>query len=410
MLSFHGSTGTMATMRCVHYLVLTAGMTPLWACESGERPAHQALEALKESPVQFAQESTPVQAVGTRLTNTQELPGIELERQVMDVYARLSRGVVNVTSQSFSYNFFMEAIPREGSGSGFVFDRNGNIVTNFHVIEGAAELYVTFFDETRVSAQIVGTDPSNDLAVLKVNVDQELLHVIPIGESDKLKVGRFVVAIGNPFGLEQTLTTGVVSSLGRTIRSPDGRFIGEMIQTDAAINPGNSGGPLLDLHGNLVGVTSAIISPSRASAGIGFSIPSATIQRVVPELIERGYYGHPWLGIVVIAISDNVATELNRRGVKAPGGGGLAVWEVSKRGPAAAAGLKGPQRYGLLGNMRIPLGTDYILAINDEPLRTRRELNVTLESNYRVGQRVKVTVWRDGKIVELNIELGERPQ
>ena len=243
----------------------------------------------------------------------------DLERQVMQVFERAGPGVVNITRRSISYDFFLRPIPQEGSGSGFVYDGAGHIVTNFHVIEGARELHVTFYDETRVPARVIGVDPSNDLAVIQVDVASESLNVIPLGASDELRVGRFVVAIGNPFGLQQTLTTGVVSSLGRVIQSPDGRFIGEIIQTDAAINPGNSGGPLLNLQGRVVGLNSAIISPSRASAGIGFAIPASTLERVVPELIERGRYAHPWLGVRLMEVSSNLAARLNRNGVRTPG-------------------------------------------------------------------------------------------
>jgi S1-C subfamily serine protease len=334
----------------------------------------------------------------------------DLERQVMHVYETAGPGVVNITSRSISYDFFLRAMPQEGSGSGFVYDRQGHIVTNFHVVEGAGELYVTFSDETRVEASVVGFDPSNDLAVVKVDVATDLLHVIPIGDSANLKVGRFLVAIGNPFGLQQTLTTGVVSSLGRVIEGPDGRFIGEIIQTDAAINPGNSGGPLLDLDGNLIGVNSAIISPSRASAGIGFAIPASTIQRVVPELIARGRYAHPWLGVSLMNVSPNLAERLNRSGVRTPGGGGVLVADVVSRGPAASAGIRGPSQMGVMGNLRIPLGADYILAIDGEPLQTDQDLTVLLETKHRVGDRVKVTVWREGQVLDASIVLGERPE
>jgi S1-C subfamily serine protease len=334
----------------------------------------------------------------------------DLERQVMHVYETAGPGVVNITSRSISYDFFLRAMPQEGSGSGFVYDRQGHIVTNFHVVEGAGELYVTFFDETRVEASVIGFDPSNDLAVVKVDVSPDLLHVIPMGDSENLKVGRFLVAIGNPFGLQQTLTTGVVSSLGRVIEGPDGRFIGEIIQTDAAINPGNSGGPLLDLDGNLIGVNSAIISPSRASAGIGFAIPAATVRRVVPELIARGRYAHPWLGVTLMNVSPNLAERLNRSGVRTPGGGGVLVADVVSRGPAASAGIRGPSQMGVMGNLRIPLGADYILAIDGAPLQTDQDLTVLLETKHRVGDRVKVTVWREGQVQDVSVLLGERPE
>jgi S1-C subfamily serine protease len=333
----------------------------------------------------------------------------DLERQVMQVFERAGRGVVNITRRSISYDFFLRPIPQEGSGSGYVYDAAGHIVTNFHVIEGASEIHVTFDDETRVPATVVGFDPSNDLAVIRVDASADVLNVIPLGDSDDLKVGRFVVAIGNPFGLQQTLTTGVVSSLGRVIQSPDGRFIGEIIQTDAAINPGNSGGPLLDLDGRVVGLNSAIISPSRASAGIGFAIPASTLERVVPELIEHGRYPHPWLGVSLMDVSSNLASRLNRNGVRTPGGGGVLVAEVYRRGPASVAGIRGPQRLGRLGNLRIPLGADYILAIGNEPVRTRRDLTVLLESQYRVGDTVSVSIWREGRVVQIPVELGERP-
>jgi S1-C subfamily serine protease len=332
-----------------------------------------------------------------------------LEEQVMRAFETAGPGVVNITSTSISYDFFLRATPQEGSGSGFVYDEKGHIVTNFHVVEGASELHVTFFDETRVPADVVGVDPSNDLAVLKVDVGPELLRVIPLGDSDRLKVGRFLVAIGNPFGLQQTLTTGVVSSLGRIIQGPDGRFIGEIIQTDAAINPGNSGGPLLDLDGRVVGVNSAIISPSRASAGVGFAIPVGTVKRVVPELIARGRYPHPWLGVEPWNVSANLAARLVRAGVRTPGGGGLMVVGLAAGGPAARAGIRGPEEIGLLGNLRIPLGADYILAIEDEPVSSDRDLTILLETKHRVGDRVKVTLWRDGRVQDVQVTLGERP-
>ena len=334
----------------------------------------------------------------------------DLEQRVMLVFEHAGTGVVNITSRSISYDFFLRPIPQEGSGSGFVYDRRGHIVTNYHVIEGARELHVTFDDESRVPASVVGYDPSNDLAVIKVDVSADVLKVIPIGNSSDLKVGRFVVAIGNPFGLEQTLTTGVVSSLGRVIQSPDGRFIGEIIQTDAAINPGNSGGPLLDLDGRVIGLNSAIISPSRASAGIGFAIPATTLERVVPELIEHGRYAHPWLGVQLMDVSTNLAARLNRNGVRTPGGGGILVAEALRRGPAGRAGIRGPNRMGRLGNLRIPLGADYILAIGGEPVRTRQELTVVLETKHRVGDVVSVSVWRESRILEFDVELGPRPE
>ncbi len=336
----------------------------------------------------------------------------DLEVKVIEVYEKASPGVVNITSRSISYDFFWNAIPQEGSASGFVWDKAGHIVTNYHVVEGADELYVTFPDSSVVRAQVAGADPSNDLAVLRVDVKPERLHVLRLGNSDELQVGRFVVAIGNPFGLDRTLTTGVVSSLGRIIRSPGGRysFIGEIIQTDAAINPGNSGGPLLDLAGNVVGVNSMIYSPSRASAGIGFAIPTTTVVRVVSELIARGRYPHPWLGITLMDLGPAHAEVLNRVGAMIPPEGGVLVAEVVRRGPAARAGLRGGRQVVRLGNVRVPIGGDVIAAINGEPIKDYRGLNVYLETETRVGETVTVTVLRDGQSMNVDVVLGERPE
>jgi S1-C subfamily serine protease len=355
---------------------------------------------LPETPAEAPAPVTPAPVVA---------PSDDLESRVTHVYEEAGPGVVNITSRSITYDFFLNAVPQEGSGSGFVFDQQGHIVTNYHVVEGADELQVTFADGTMDLATVVGADPSNDLAVIRVELTGSRLAALPLGDSEDLRVGRFVVAIGNPFGLEQTLTTGVVSSLGRVIQSPDGRFIGEIIQTDAAINPGNSGGPLLDLEGRVIGVNSAILSPSRASAGIGFAIPSSTVRRVVPELIRRGRYPHPYLGITPMTIGPNLASALNRAGARVPPGGGILVAEVLRNGPAHEAGLRGAQRIVRIGNLRVPLGGDFILSINDEPLEDNRGLNVLLETQTRVGERAKVSIWRDGRTMDVEIVLGERP-
>jgi S1-C subfamily serine protease len=335
---------------------------------------------------------------------------LAIEAKVIGVFEHAGPGVVNITNRSVSYDFFMNAIPQEGSGSGFVYDPQGHIVTNFHVVEGADQLFVTFPNGTVVSATPVGTDPSNDLAVVKVDVSPDELHVVPLGDSEGLQVGRFLVAIGNPFGLESTLTTGVVSSLGRVIQSPTGRFIGEIIQTDAAINPGNSGGPLLDLDGNIVGVNSMIYSPSRASAGIGFAIPINTVKRVVPELIARGRYPHPWLGVNLWSVTPAYAEALRRAGVTVPAEGGLLVTDVVPRGPANRAGVRGGQRVVRLGNVQLPVGGDVITSIDGTDVKDARDVNVLLETRARVGQTVTVGILRDSRPMNIDVVLGERPE
>jgi S1-C subfamily serine protease len=337
-------------------------------------------------------------------------PASELEAQVMRVYEAAGPGVVNITSRSISYDFFLNPIPQEGSGSGFVYDGEAHVVTNFHVVEGAEELNVTLSDGTVASADIVGSDPSNDLAVLRLKGLRRRLTPIPVGDSEGLRVGRFVIAIGNPFGLGGTMTLGVVSSLGRVIRGQDDRYIGEIIQTDAPINPGNSGGPLIDLEGRVVGVNTAIYSPSGASAGIGFAIPATTVKRVVPELIARGRYPHPWLGVEFYDLTAGLAQLLESRGVRVLREGGLLVMGVVRGGPADRAGVRGADRSIRLRNMRFPIGGDFIVAINGERVKDFQSLTVLLETRTRVGETITLTVFRDGRELDLKATLAERPR
>jgi S1-C subfamily serine protease len=333
-----------------------------------------------------------------------------LEEEIIKAYDRIGRGVVNITNRSYGYDFFFRPVPQEGTGSGFVYDTDGHIITNYHVIEGAEELYVTLADETTIPAEVVGTDPSNDLAVIKVDVPSDLLQPIPLGDSDQLRVGQFVIAIGNPFGLEQTLTVGVVSALGRVIESPNERFIGEIIQTDAAINPGNSGGPLLDLSGRVVGVNTAIFSPSRASAGIGFAVPVNTVRRVVPELIARGYYPHPWLGISQWPLTPERAEILRQAGMEVPVEEGLLIVETAPGSPASQAGLLGGQEQVRLGRVLVLVGGDVLTSINGEPIRSDRDLVLYLDTETQIGQTIEVTIWRDGKEMTVPVTLTERPR
>ena len=333
---------------------------------------------------------------------------IELERRVSEVYTTASPAVVNITTQVRSFDWLRGRTMEEGSGSGFLYDDRGHIVTNFHVIESAAELQVTFADGEVRGARPVGSDPTNDLAVIRVEPRPEGRRALALGDSESLEVGRFVIAIGHPFGLDQTLTTGVVSGLGRVIESPDRTFIGEIIQTDAAINQGNSGGPLLDLEGRVVGVNSAIVSPTGASAGIGYAIPAATLARVVPELIRNGRYPHPHLAVSVQEIPPRLAGAFRRAGVAAPEDGGLMVRAVAAGGPAARAGIRGASRVGRLGNLRIRYGGDYLLAVDGERVASRRNLMLLLETNYRVGDEVELEIWRDGERLSAGVRLVDR--
>ncbi len=324
------------------------------------------------------------------------------------VYRIANPSVVNITARSQGFDWFRGPVTREGAGSGFVYDRDGHVVTNFHVIQSAGELHVSFANGDIRGAELVGADPSNDLAVIRVDGNGEDLTPLEIGNSGYLEVGRFVVAVGHPFGLDQTLTTGVVSGLGRVIDSPDQGFIGEIIQTDAAINQGNSGGPLLNLDGRVIGVNSAIVSPTGTSAGVGYAIPSATVQRVVPELIRNGRYPHPHLGISFAAIPPALARTLNRAGVPAPREGGLMIRSLVRGGAAEEAGLRGADRVGRVGSLRFPYGGDYVVSIDGNAVGSERDLMLLLETRYRVGDEVRLGYWRDNRIRTASIRLMDR--
>lgn len=335
------------------------------------------------------------------------LTATDLETQIAAVYREAGPSVVNITSRSISYDFFFNPVPRQGSGSGFFYDTLGHIITNYHVIADADALQVTLVDGRTLPAQIVGSDPSNDLAVIRVDLPANEIRPLPIGDSTQVYVGQFVLALGNPFGLERTLTFGIVSALGRVIESPNQRFIGEVIQSDVAINPGNSGGPLLDLSGRVIGVNSAILSPSGANAGIGFAISARTVQRVVPVLIREGRYPHPSLGVRVIELTPQRIALFERAGMRVPVTQGLLIAELINGGPAAQAGLRGPDRLVRVGNWNLPVGGDVIVSINSRSITTSQELLVYLETETQVGETVQVTFIRDGREQTLPVTLTE---
>lgn len=345
----------------------------------------------------------------TKIPPLTEIPANALEGQIISVFEQTGQAVVNITSKSYSYDFFMRAVPQEGTGSGFLYDGNGNIVTNYHVVANAQSVSVALADGKSYEAKVVGEDPSSDLAVIRIAA-KDLPTPLVVGDSDTLRIGQFVVAIGNPFGLERTLTVGVISSLGRVIQSPDGRFIGEAIQTDAAINPGNSGGPLLDLKGRVIGVNSQIISPSQASAGIGFAVSANTVRRVVPQLIAHGRYPHPWLGVYLLDLTPERVDLLRQAGAQFTVKQGVLIMEATSGGPAALGGLRGGDRTITVGNARIPVGGDVIVALGGKPIANQRDLMVYLDTQTRVGDKLEVTVIRDGKELRLTVALQERPR
>jgi S1-C subfamily serine protease len=357
-----------------------------------------------------AAESTAA-AEGTAAAFDEKQAANALEAQIVGVYDDASPAVVNITNRSYVYYRFMGSVPEEGTGSGFVYDTQGHIVTNYHVIENADELLVTLAGGQVYDATVVGSDPTNDLAVIQIDAGEDLPAPLVVGDSDALRVGQFVVAIGNPYGLQQTLTTGVVSALGRVIESPeDNSFIGEAIQTDAAINPGNSGGPLLDLHGRVIGVNSQIISPSGASAGIGFAVSAKTVQRVVPGLIARGYYAHPWLGTEMLSLTGSVASVLREAGAEMPTGSGILVIEAVQGGPAARAGIQGGSQWVRVGRYQVPVGGDIIVAVDGRPTDDLQALTVYLETEKAVGDRVELTILRGEQQLLVPVTLAEQPQ
>lgn len=358
--------------------------------------ATAAAPAAEESP-------TPEDAMATSASV------LALQSEVERVYAEACGSVVNITSRAILYGWFNQPMPQEGSGSGFLFDEFGHVVTNYHVISGAAEVIVSLADGSSYMAEIVGADPTTDLAVLRIDAD-DLPSPLPLADSDELRVGQFVVAIGNPFGLDQTLTFGVISSLGRVIETPNSRFVGEAIQTDAPINPGNSGGPLLDLTGRVIGVNSQIISTTGASAGIGFAVSSNSVRRIVPELIARGFYPHPWLGVTVMSLSEESVRAYNRAGADIAVSEGVLVLVVERGSPAEAAGLRGGQRViDVPGGGRLPAGGDVIVALDGEPIRNDRDLRIFLDTRTRVGDVVLVSYVRDGQQLGALITLTARP-
>jgi len=325
------------------------------------------------------------------------------EERVINVYERVSPSVVHITSRSEVYDFWRGVVPSEGSGSGFILDQDGRVVTNYHVIENATEIEVLLAGGMAFPATLVGADPYNDLAVLKIDAPAELLVPVEIGRAEDLRVGQRVIAIGNPFGLDWTLTTGVVSALGRTIETENGDALGQAIQTDAAINPGNSGGPLLDTSGRVIGVNTAIRSPSGGSVGIGFAIPAETVLRVVPELIDRGYYPHPWTGFSAYELSYELKP--SETGPEH----GLLVAEVIPGSPATQAGLQAAEARRQ-GRQIYFNGGDIITALDGEPIKSRDELTIFFESHKEVGDSVELTVVREAETFQLTLILGERPR
>ena len=366
----------------------------------------------KSSPVSTATYTTalavnPSHELIDPVLNVSELTFFtEEERLFISLYERLNGGVVNITTETVAINWFLEPVPRPGgSGSGTIIDTRGYVLTNSHVIENATKVFITLHDGTQFEGTVVGTDPENDIAVLKFDPPPGLdLQIIPYGSSDNLRVGQRVLAIGNPFALERTLTVGIVSGLGRPIRNSANHIIRNMIQTDASINPGNSGGPLLNTRGEMIGINTMIYSPSGGSVGIGFAIPIDTAKRVVTEIISFGRVRRGWIDATVVQLFPSLV-----RQARLPVESGLLVSRTRSNRLAERAGLRQGREPVQYGRTVIYLGGDIITAVNGIRTETLADLYSALEDN-RPGDIVRVEVNRGGEVVTLNITLADREE
>lgn len=323
------------------------------------------------------------------------------EQNNISIYKRVSPAVVNITSTAVAFDFFYGPVPQEGQGSGFIIDKDGHILTNYHVVANARQVEVTLANKKKYKAQIIGLDRSHDLAVIKI--DAPNLQSATLGDSSQLQVGQKVYAIGNPFGLNGTMTRGIVSSI-RSVREPGdegGAFIDEAIQTDAAINPGNSGGPLLDSHGSVIGINTMIASNVGQSAGIGFAIPVNAAKAVLNDLVTYGRVRRPSLGVRALPIGPELADQLGL-----PADYGLLIMQVVPGGAADEAGLRGGNERAYLGNTPIIIGGDLIVAINGERVEDNQDLAHVM-NNLKTGDTVTVTVWRGKRKMDLKVTLQE---
>lgn len=318
------------------------------------------------------------------------------------IYREVSPAVANVLTKATEYDFFMEPVPVEGAGSGFVIDPRGYILTNYHVVEGAQSIEAVLGDQSRHAAKYIGADQRNDVALIKIDPKGKQLTTLKLGDSSTIQVGQKVLAIGNPFGFQSTLTTGVVSALGRTVQTSQTTAIEEAIQTDAAINRGNSGGPLINSHGEVIGINSAIYTPTGTTAGIGFAIPINTAKSIANDLITSGRVHRALLGVQTMALAGGLAEALDL-----PVQEGLLVEIATKGGPAADAGIRGGDRTVLAGMRRLYIGGDVIVAIDGQKVANQFDVSLVL-NHHRPGDTVSVTVFRGGKKMDIPVKLGEQ--
>ncbi len=391
-----------ATAAVTALIIVGVGMLPLW----GRPPIIGAMVpvAASSAPSESAPMATPVLS-DVSGTYTQD------ERENIDVYERLNAGVVNITTEVVAINWFLEPMPKEGgSGSGSIIDQRGYVLTNNHVIKDAYKVYINLADGTRIEGKVIGADSENDLAVVKFDPPKGMaLTIIPFGESSNLKVGQKVLAIGNPFGLERTLTRGIVSGLGRPVQEDSQTIIRDMIQTDASINPGNSGGPLLNSRGEIIGVNTMIYSPSGGSVGVGFAVPVNTARRIVPDLIKYGMVKRGWIDAEYVQLFPALIEYMKEKGSPLPIEKGLLVSSARKGGNADRSGIRGGGTSVRYYQSVFNVGGDIIVSVDGMPVSSLADLYSALEDN-KPGDSVKVEYYRGGKRMSVTLALSDRAE
>jgi len=331
---------------------------------------------------------------------------LEAEKTAVSIYYALNRGVVNVTTVSMAYSLFFQPYPQSGTGSGAIIAPDGMVLTNYHVVKGAEQLAVTLYDGSRYLAEIVGVDPENDLALISFDPEGRALTTVPLGASSGLQIGQMVLALGNPFGLERTLTTGVISGIDRPLQNEDGYLLPNLIQTDASINPGNSGGPLINSQGLMIGINTMILSPSAGSVGIGFAVPVDTAKRIIPDLVEYGRVKRGWIEITPVPVLPSLAAR-----ARLPIDYGVLVSRTVAGGNAEKAGIRGgrPSDFVSFGGLTVYLGGDVIVGIGDAEIRTIQDFYAALEPTDP-GEVVEVLVFRNGSTASVSVTLTDRPE
>jgi len=366
--------------------VISAGSVLFMLRCSSPPPAHAAIQQPAEPVASFSPSSSD-------------------EETNIRIYRENSRSVVYVTSTRLRVGFWMQVIPEQGTGSGFLIDSQGHILTNDHVIQNSEQLEVTLYDETTFEAEIVGRDPVNDIALLKIDCPKDKCSPVKLAKNEEMMVGQKVLAIGNPFGFQRTLTTGIISSLGRRLETEYG-VMDELIQTDAAINPGNSGGPLLSSRGDVIGINTAIASRTGESAGVGFAVPVSTVNRVLPDLMEYGRVLRAWIGITRARSLGSMPARL-RRHLQLEVEEGVLVEQVAKNSSADVAGIRGGGRSVWVGNAAIRVGGDVVVSVGGLPVRSWRDI-LQIAEDKRPGDELEFVFFRGDRKIVKKVELVGR--